>query len=367
MSLLSACVVFHLSISTVCLAQIPTTADATKSDPVAYLNRALGEMQEHALRRSFVDWPRVRAEAMARAVHATDTVGTYDAIRFALDSLGDHHSSLHLTPALEALQAQYQAAHPPDPPTGAKHESFSPYVGRYKPEGHLEQRGNRTIAFVVVTKCLPENDRDFVAFETNLQRIVAELDASHPSGWIVDLRGNVGGNMWPMLAGIGPVLGEGEDLGEFFNTSGHSVWRYRDGVAAEVDNGKVVAYPTVEGKTYHLAGMPEVAVLIDRSTGSSGEAIAVAFRGRPHTRFFGEHTAGVATVNESFELSDGATLWLTVGVQADRTGRQYPNGLAPDVAIPGTNAILPPAGDPVVQSALDWLCRAPGSDDHEPR
>lgn len=141
MSLLSACVVFHFSISMACLAQIPTVADTTKSDSVAYLNRALDEMQGHALRRSFVDWPRVRAEAMARAVHATDTVGTYAAIRFALDSLGDHHSSLHLTPALEALEAQYKAAHPPASPTSAKHESFSPYVGRYKPEGHLEHRG----------------------------------------------------------------------------------------------------------------------------------------------------------------------------------------------------------------------------------
>lgn len=365
--LLSTCVALHFSISMACLAQTSTVQSTTKSDPVAYLNSALDEMQRQALRRSFVDWPRVRAEAMARAVHATDTVGTYDAIRFALDSLGDHHSSLHLTPALEALEAQYHAAHPPDSPVIAKQESFSPYVGRYGPEGHLEHRGDRTIAFVVVTKCFPENNRDFVAFETHLQRIVAELDASHPSGWIVDLRGNVGGNMWPMLAGIGPVLGEGEDLGEFFNTSGHSVWRYRDGVAAEVDNGKVVAYPAVEGKAYHLASMPEVAVLIDRSTGSSGEAIAVAFRGRPHTRFFGEHTTGVATVNAPFELSDGATLWLTVGVQADRTGTQYPNGLTPDVAIPGANAIVPPPVDPVVQSALDWLCGASGSNNPKPR
>jgi carboxyl-terminal processing protease len=138
-------------------------------------------------------------------------------------------------------------------------------------------------------------------------------------------------------------------------------------VAAEVDNGKVDAYPAVEGRAYHLAGMPEVAVLIDHSTGSSGEAIAIAFRGRPRTRFFGEHTEGASTVNETFELSDGASLWLTIGVQADRTGRQYTSGLAPDVAIPGGNAILPPARDPVVQSALDWLCGAPGSDNREPR
>jgi hypothetical protein len=50
----------------------------------------------------------------------------------------------------------------------------------------------------------------------------------------------------------------------------------------------------------------------------------------------------------------------------DRRSR-IASGLAPDVAIPGGNAILPPARDPVVQSALDWLCGAPGSDNREPR
>ena len=28
-------------------------------------------------------------------------------------------------------------------------------------------------------------------------------------GWIVDLRTDGGGNMWPMMAGLGPILGEG--------------------------------------------------------------------------------------------------------------------------------------------------------------
>lgn len=344
-----------------CSAQTATIPDATQSDPIAYLDRALDEMQASSLRRNAVDWPHLRAEALARAAGARNTVGTYDGIRFALDRLGDHHSSLRLTPALEALEAQQKAAHPPEAPTNLAHQNFSPYVGRYGAEGHLEHRGNKMLAFVVVTKCFPANDREFVEFETRLQKVVTELDASHPSGWIVDLRGNVGGNMWPMLAGIGPLLGEGDDLGEFFNTDGHSVWRYRDGVAAEVSEGKVDAYPAIEGKPYHLAGTPEVAVLIDRSTGSSGEALAVAFRGRPRTRLFGEHTQGASTVNETFQLSDGASLWLTIGVQADRTGKMYPDGLAPDEAFPSETQVLPPAQDPVVQAALNWLCRAPDS------
>jgi len=348
-----------LAFSLACLARSCTDADRTKSDPIAYLNRALDEMQAHALRRATVDWPHVRAEALARAAKAQSTVDTYVAIRFALASLSDHHSSLHLTPALQALEAQRKSSSPPDGQPEVSSKSFSPYVGRYEPEGHLERRDGKTFGFVVLTKCSPENNRQFVAFETKLQGIVANLDRSHPLGWIVDLRGNVGGNMWPMLAGVGPLLGEGGDLGEFFDTDGHAVWRYRNGVASQLENGKVDAYPPVEGTPYHLTDTPNVAVLIDRSTGSSGEALAIAFRGRERTRFFGEHTAGVSTVNETFSLSDGASLLLTIGVQADRTGKQYPDGLAPDEAIPIGNETLPPDRDPVVQAALAWLSHTP--------
>lgn len=351
-------IVFLWSVGAVCLAQSQPT-ETTKSDPSAYLSHALDEMQAHALRRATVDWPRVRAEALARAAHAETTVDTYDAIRFALASLGDHHSSLHLTPSLENLELERKARQPAAREPSAQPGSFTAFVGRYEPEGRLETLGGKTFALLVVTKCFPENDRQFIAYETKLQRLVSDLDRSHPAGWVVDLRGNVGGNLWPMLTGIGPVLGEGDDLGEFFATDGHSVWRYRDGMAAEVANGKESPYPPVEGTPYQLAGAPNVAVLIDHSTGSSGEAIAIAFRGRPHTRFFGEHTTGVSTVNQTFALSDGAALWLTVGVQADRSGHQYIDGIAPDELIQSDGKMLPDAQDPVLQQALLWLSHAP--------
>jgi carboxyl-terminal processing protease len=168
----------------------------------------------------------------------------------------------------------------------------------------------------------------------------------------------VGGNMWPMLAGVGPLLGEGDRLGQFFTLESQSDWKYRNGVAAEIENGKEDPYPPVAGVPYKMPGTPKVAVLIDSGTGSSGEAIAIAFQGRPEARFFGEHTAGVSTANEVFKLPDGAAIWLTIGVDADRTGKQYMNGIDPDEAISSSNAILPDAEDPVLQAAFVWLTDA---------
>lgn len=333
-----------------------TDVDATTSDPIVYLNKALDEMQQRALRRDAVNWQAVRAQALAQVSHAQLTVDTYDAIRFALRALGDHHSSLHLTPALERIQLE-RKGRSASGQSDSKLSSMGRFVGRYEPEGKIVTADGKPFAVVVVTKCFPDNQQQFVAYETELQRIVAKLDGAHPAGWVVDLRGNVGGNMWPMLAGIGPLLGEGDHLGEFFTTSGHSVWKYRDGIASEVeDTGKENRFPPVAGAAYKISGTPAVAVLIDRWTGSSGEAIAIALCGRPNTRFFGEHTQGASTANETFALSDGASMWLTIGVDADRTGKQYLEGLAPDEWIKPSEKTGPDE-DAVLEGALRWLGR----------
>src|SRR5262249_35799792 len=88
--------------------------DPTKSDPIAYLNRALDAIQARSLRREQMDWPRLRKEALARAAGAEITVDTYDAIRYALASLDDHHSSFHPTPALEHLEANRKTVRKPE-------------------------------------------------------------------------------------------------------------------------------------------------------------------------------------------------------------------------------------------------------------
>jgi len=335
-----------------------TNLSATKTDPAAYLNRALDEMQRRALRRNAVDWDSVRVQAHNKAANAKLTVDTYDAIRFALASLGDHHSSFHPTPALERLEAERKGR--PIRNDSKPQGPMSPFVGRYEPDGKAFTINGKTYALLVVPKCFPDNDTQFVSFETRIQQLIASVDAARPEGWIVDLRGHVGGNMWPMIAGLGPVLGESDNLGEFFTTSGHSVWTYRDGVASEVeDRGKKAAYPRVDVTPYRMKNTPAVAVLIDNWTGSSGEAVAIAFRGRPRTRFFGEHTQGASTTNEVFKLTDGASIWLTVGVDADRTGTQYTNGLDADETVKGPDQPVSTDRDPVVMHAVKWLSSNP--------
>jgi len=133
--------------------------------------------------------------------------------------------------------------------------------------------------------------------------------------------------MFPMLAGVGPILGEGT-AGYFFEPERgfFPEFGYRRGAALAGQT------PVTEVAAPYdlLRPGPRVAVITSRRTASSGEAIAVAFRGRPNTRSFGSPTCGVPTANQGFRLSDGGVLLLTTAFDADRTRRVYNEPLVPD-------------------------------------
>jgi len=184
---------------------------------------------------------------------------------------------------------------------------------------------------------------DEVGFATSIENQIRAADAPELVGWIVDLRGNTGGNMWPMIAGVGSILGEGT-AGAFVDPDGSvSLWGYRDG-ASFVDGTPLVQVPNAY-RLYQAA--PRVAVLTDCAVASSGEAVAIAFRGRPNTRSFGAATRGLSTSNEGYRLSDGATLLLTVSTMADRNLTLFGLFVVPDEPTPTANE--------TEQRALTWL------------
>jgi carboxyl-terminal processing protease len=328
-----------------------------------YLELALDLMQQNSLNKSSVDWKRLREETLVRASHAKATTDTYPALAFALTQLKEHHSFFQFPDNLpatqrEAITAEINKVRGPS----ESDANQSPFAPQKEMQGHLDRRGGKVFAHVVVPMCVgkyaewEKNAGDFQEFSEKLHAIVMDLQAQKPDGWLIDLRGNRGGNMWPMLAGIGAVLGEG-DLGTFVSADGDLVpWYYKAGKAGTRDSkgeAEIAAY--VEKPPFALSELPWVAVLLDRSTGSSGEAVAISFAGRPRARSFGEHTAGFSTSNRRFPLSDGAALFLCVGIEADRTGHRYPDGLDPDVKLPAPDSRPTEEKDAVLQAAEDWI------------
>jgi carboxyl-terminal processing protease len=188
------------------------------------------------------------------------------------------------------------------------------------------------------------------AYVTAGLKALRRLIAHQPTGWVVDLRGNHGGDMHPMLTVVAPLLGEGE-RGRFISPHGETSWGIRGG---HVYNGRKTAF---RHRRVPAAQEQPVAVLVDKGTASSGEAVLVSFLGAPNTRTFGQPTAGYATANQTFGLSDGAKLVITTALMADRTGRTYGNApIAPQtLATSNTSSNKDTGSDTALTAAIEWL------------
>jgi C-terminal processing protease CtpA/Prc len=95
--------------------------------------------------------------------------------------------------------------------------------------------------------------------------------------------------------------------------------------------------------------------LIGPLTASSGEFITLALRNRPATRLFGQPTFGLPTGNETKELPDGALLFLTVCLGADRSGETFDRPIPPDEAVPTTWSAFGTSEDAVVAAGITWI------------
>jgi carboxyl-terminal processing protease len=183
---------------------------------------------------------------------------------------------------------------------------------------------------------------------------IREVASARTCGWVVDLRRNTGGALPPMLAAVGPILGDGTAVGYRSKEGATSWFGYEDG-AVTVDGQPERSLAAAWRPARLERPRPPVAVLTSRLTGSSGEGVVMAFRGRPGARSFGESTAGVPTGNSPHRLTDGAELHLTEAVGVDRTGRSYHTRIKPDQPIATDWTRYGSPADPVLQAAIAWL------------
>lgn len=192
-----------------------------------------------------------------------------------------------------------------------------------------------------------------------VQEALYDLEAQGVRRWIIDLRRNDGGNMWPMLAGLTPLLGLGT-YGAFVDPVAANDWDWRfdgktlgtfkkyDGKAGE-GSLTIPNYHALNGQTV------PVAVLTSEVTSSSGEMILIALLGRDTTRTFGEKTGGLTSSNALKVLQDGSWLLVMSSWAADRLGHVYRDAINPDISVPIDWSNFGTKEDPVILKAVQWL------------
>ena len=285
-------------------------------DLQAYADEALDAMESRALSLGDVDWPSLRSSTRAAAAAAQDVAEVHELLRDTVRRVGGVHSFLVPPDARGSSgggTAELPTARAVDD-VGVLH--LPTCAGGREAMAAYAQAGTEALATVASSR-----------------------------RWIVDLRANQGGNMWPMLGVVAPLLGGDGVLGRFITRdgTGASWWLRRRWIGSGW---------RVHERSRGPRRLPgPVAVLLGHATASSGEAVAIAFRGARHVRSYGGPTRGLSTANDVVRLSDGASLVITTATMADRDGVVYGGPLSPDVHVD------PPAD--ALEVALADLADAP--------
>jgi len=323
------------------LAANATAATASTSEvpsPEAQV-QILDLLEHEALYRDKVDWPAARKRLASLQAYPG---ALHTALReIIVESTGGHGVWMTLARKREATERSKQVG--------------ADAVAKAKVAGAVDARiGWVVIEGYAATPGATRQDE----FNQDIQRalqwqnVIRGKDSGDRCGWIVDLRSNRGGNMWPMLLGVAPLLRTSstgvEEVGSFATARGPQRWSLTP-TMVQVDGRPRLGFSR-PGYSLKQPGAP-VAVLVGSKTASSGEATMLSFRGRPQTRSFGQSTAGFSTSNDTRPLVDGSVLAVTTAVMKDRTGAGAGARITPDELTTGDAATL--------AAAQAWLLAQP--------
>ncbi|WP_316757479.1 S41 family peptidase [Pedobacter aquatilis] len=285
-------------------------ADSIKN----YLMDALKIMQEKSVNKAKIDWNAVQHKALTGITGAKTLRDTYPVIKEALNALNDSHSNFYEPEKVKAYTLGYRA------------------TGQTFPVIKSELKANK-YAYINLPDIGSFNNDDWNEYVNEFYRQVNLLHQQKPKGWIIDLRENFGGMLYPMYAAVAPFLDKANAVGikdaegkiEYFN--------YRNDKFYE--GKKASQYFIIREKQPKRIKKP-VAILVSKQTGSSAEFITAAFVGQKRVTIIGENTQGLTSGNQEYKLADGAFIALSIGNTVNREGKEYAKvgeGIVPNIMI----------------------------------
>ncbi|MBR5660659.1 MAG: hypothetical protein IKW99_03825 [Bacteroidales bacterium] len=265
-----------------------------------YVRKAIRVMDKQGLFAEGPDWESAKAEALSANPESLDDAR--EIVRVAVKAAGGKHSFLQLAGSVLAdATSEWPAPEVTFSEGGIPVVSLPPFSGNH-------DEGVKYASAVL--SAIPEDI----------------------PGVVIDLRGNTGGNMYPMIAAAHRFL-PNDDETLRFRTRGRTQWiplSYAVQMAGVRQSSRIEC---------------PVAILTDSLTASSGEATLICFRGLEYVRVFGGPTAGYASANQPFPLPGGDHLVLTTGCDVARTGEVFcDDPIEPDVLT-----------DTPLEGALEWI------------
>ncbi len=325
-----------------------TIKETIDTSSITILDSIIQIAKANAYNREHVDWDTLsnKMYAIAAQNDAIDVIGKPTAHMF--ETLGDFHGM---------LMHDYKVAYSYQPEDdGASRDSLwrsittSKIVLPYEVVGKILDDTN--IAYVEIVGTGMMQNEDIAFARDTIRSVICSLKNKNPNGWILDLRCNTGGNMHPMMAGIGALIPEADLGGDTIDgLNFHSRWSLQDGNFLE--NGyahyeQPLLCPEIENQK-------RIAVLTSRYTVSAGEVVVSSLKGQTNVKIIGEKTGGLSSTNGWYVLPDK---WVFAPMQAyfmskDKTIHKA--GIVPDILVQEGLELSNLFQGKTINRAIQWI------------
>lgn len=281
-------------------------------------------IRSNSILRNTVGWDQVDKTfhgQISKAASLRDTMNCFVAV---LSSLNDVHSQIFLNNEYYGHYAGFE---------DSVLVWLKPLNDRSIAETnrvHTEALGDG-IGYIRVPSIQAFDPVQINSFAQLLADNIVKLADSCERGFIIDLRLNGGGNIYPMLSGLSLFLGD-QAIG-FETDIDDNVVRTWEIAHGNFVIGGYRATDIAVRPMGRLTAAP-VVVLIGPVTKSAGSMVAIAFKGRPNTRFVGEPTAdGYTSSNGYFQFAPNLTLNFATNYVADRDRNIYKTAVHPEIVV----------------------------------
>lgn len=279
------------------------------------LDEAFSLMKKYYYKKDSVQWTDLFTAAKSRLNNAHNCREANETLQWCFNEMKERHSFI--------LPAEKATLYNGNINSSSEPVELSRLIGPLRHE--MVEDG---IAYIDIPWIFTADKKICTDFADSLQTLISGYDKQGVTKWIIDLRNNTGGNCWPMLAGVAPLIGNGV-YGYFVSDNETIPFSYQNGAVMQ---GRHTRCELNEPRLLSQSKRT-VIVLTGPNTASAGEIVALAFKGIDNVYLYGEPTAGLTTANATYHLSDGSILVLTVCKEADRNGKVQEGKIQPDKLI----------------------------------
>lgn len=284
----------------------------------------LDSLKANYINRQKIEWEQVEAKVSEQVRAVANFKESLGAVTTLFDNIDCNHCQVFTDDGghyISSLNTQLTAAD--------FNESF--IIELQKQRGFHTKIINENVGYIFMPGMLlldiTQDSLDQVS-QKMYDEIVALRSSNDIKGWIIDLRFNIGGNVYPMLAALQSLLGDAT----VYNTidlNGDIMTRHflKDGGFYSGEKLETKVNPSVRPDT-----TVPVVLLTSKMTASAGEDLAMAFKIRGNACFVGERSYGFLSANDMFDLPFSAQVALTTSYIAD-AGGIYISHIRPDILV----------------------------------